>query len=110
MKKLLLIALMTFGAPASGDNFKLCQDFSADLFTTALSGAPWEVVEKVFSMYEGDIQPHPESIEEIGKSMLYIIHTSIGTALAQNTPVDEDLFREILKTTCSKTMVSMRFQ
>lgn len=61
MKKLLLIALIAFGAPANADNQETCNRLVQDLFYYALGGAPFEVLEMRFNL-DRDEMSDPDTL------------------------------------------------
>ena len=80
MKKILLICCLLFGMPASAETLErnaiLCGDLHADLFHSALGGAPYEHLLDVVGYYSEFLREGAE--EPILSIMMHHIYIELG--------------------------------
>ena len=102
MKKLLLIALIAFGAPVYADGKEKCLSLTADLYAFAVAGAPYDLMQKHISDYKDAMLQKEEAMLQF---MLTHIYRDIGWTKIDGGQPNRRTLKFISDKTCSEARV-----
>ena len=103
MKKLLLIALIAFGAPAFAEPEKSCQMTTLALYQRAIAGADRELLKYTLEdQYKNLLSmTDSSSLEYLYNMLMGDIYADIGTKKIYKEPLDGESVFKFIKSTCS---------
>jgi len=101
MKKLLMIALIAFGAPANADNQEECNRTVEELFYYVLAGAPFEVLKMRFNLHK-DKMTDPDDLMLLMFDQIYL---AIGEEKFVGQKPDRSTIAYIKSSVCSDYLV-----
>ena len=103
MKKLLMIALIAFGAPAFAEPEKSCQMTTLALYQRAIAGADRELLKYTLEdQYENFLSmTDPSALKYLYNMLMGDIYADIGRKKIYKEPLDEGSVFQFISSTCS---------